>query len=41
MPKILNSSVVKVPMRSKQQISIVPDDGILAGSIHTILFDLN
>ena len=38
-PKTLNSSVVKGPIRSKQQISIVPDDAILEGSLHTIHFD--
>ena len=35
----MNSSFVKVPVLSKQQISIFPANGIRKGSIHIILFD--
>ena len=38
-PKILNSLVVRVPIRSKQHISIFPAYGIFEGSVHIILFD--
>ena len=38
-PFTMNSSFVKVPVLSKQQISIFPAKGILKGSMHTILFD--
>ena len=38
-PLIINSSFVKVPVLSKQQISILPANGIRKGSIQTILLD--